>query len=514
MQRDGARTSLWQFNTPAYPSPAVIPPTETMDVLIVGGGITGITTALLLQLSGKKCVLAEAQTLCFGTTGGTTAHINTVLERPYSEIASNFGENNAQLAAKATKEAVALIKEHINKYQIDCGFKEQPGYLFAQDEKQEKLLEEILKGTQKVGIDIQYTNDIPVPIPFRKAAIFQVQAKFHPARYVYALAQAFEEGGGILMQGSRVTKVEEGEVMEATTKYGLIKARDIIWATHIPPGVNLLHFRCAPYRSYAMALKLKGKNYPDGLVYDMFDPYHYYRTQEIDGENYLIAGGDDHKTAHQKDTNECFRNLEAHVRKYFDVESIPFKWSSQYFENTDGLPYIGHLPGSPNNVYVATGFSGNGMTNGTISAFVLRDMLVHGKSEYQDLFDPNRLKPIAGFTTFVKESADVVGKMIGGWISTEKIEEVSELAKDEARVVKYEDHKLALYKDETGKLHAVNPVCPHAKCIVEWNTAEKSWDCPCHGSRFSADGILLTGPSSLDLEEVELRELIKQAEKK
>ena len=201
------------------------------------------------------------------------------------------------------------------------------------------------------------------------------------------------------------------------------------------------------------------------------------------------------------------------MRKFFEVDSIPFKWSSQYFENTDGLPYIGHLPGSPNNVYVATGFSGNGMTNGTISAFVLRDMLVHGKSEYQDLFDPNRLKPIAGFATFVKESADVVGKMIGGWISTEKIKEVSELAKGEARVVKYEDHKVALYKDETGKLHAVNPVCPHAKCIVEWNMAEKSWDCPCHGSRFSADGKMLTGPASHDLEEIELKEFIRQTEK-
>ena len=514
MQRDGALTSLWQYKMPDYVARTHDIGDELFDVLIVGGGITGITTALLLQLSGKQCVVAEAKTLCFGTTGGTTAHLNTLLDHPYNEISSKFGENNAQLMAKAAKEALQLIRTNIETYNIDCGFEEQNGYMFAQDEKQEKELEEIRVATEKVGVPIQYTNEIPIPIPFTKAIVFKGQAKFHPARYVYAIAKEFEKAGGIILQGCRVTKTEENEFMEATTKYGIIRARNIIWATHIPPGVNLLHFRCAPYRSYATAIKLVGENYPDGLIYDMYDPYHYYRTQNIDGEKYLIIGGEDHKTAHEKDTVACFRKLESHINKFFDVDSIPFKWSSQYFEPTDGLPYIGHLPGNPDNVYVATGFGGNGMTCGTISAILLSDILVKGKSEYQELFDPNRLKPIAGFTNFVKEQADVVGKMIGGWISSEKIKEVSEIAHGEAKVVKYEDHKIALYKDETGKLHAVNPVCPHAKCIVEWNTAEKSWDCPCHGSRFNADGILLTGPASHDLEEVEIKDLVNESQKK
>ncbi len=510
MQRDGARTSLWQYNMPAYPSPASTPPTEVVDVLIVGGGITGITTALLLQQAGKKCVVAEAKTLCFGTTGGTTAHLNTVLDHPYSEIKSKFGENNALLMAKAAKQALSLIKENIHDYKIECEFEDQDGFMFAQDDKQIKELEDILKATQEAGVSMNYVDSIPVQIPFKKAVKFEGQAKFHPARYVYALAGAFEKAGGIILQGCRVTKTEQNDVIEATTRYGIIKARNIIWATHIPPGVNLLHFRCAPYRSYAMAIKLKGGEYPDGLVYDMYDPYHYYRTQQIDGEKFLIAGGEDHKTAHEKDTNSCFTRLESYLRKFFDIESIPFKWSSQYFEPADGLPYIGHLPGNPDNVYVATGFGGNGMTCGTISAVVLSDILLNGESEYRKLLDPNRLKPIAGFTNFVKEQADVVGKMIGGWVSSEKIEELSDLAKGEAKVVKYESHKLAIYKDETGRIHAVNPVCPHAKCIVEWNTAEQSWDCPCHGSRFSADGILLTAPASHDLEEIEVKELAKE----
>ena len=424
MQRDGARTSLWQANMPAYPSHATVPPPNVMDVLVVGGGITGVTTALLLQKAGKKCILAEAQTLCFGTTGGTTAHLNTILDHPYSEIASKFGEKNAQLLARAAREAFQLIKSNVEEYQIDCGFEEQKGYMYAENDDQIKQLEDIINASQKAGIIMDYTDEIPICIPFKKAVVFEGQGKFHPSRYVYALAKAFEDAGGTLLQGCRITKVEANEIIEATTKNGIIKAKNIIWATHIPPGVNLLHMRCAPYRSYAMALKLNGE-YPEGLIYDMYDPYHYFRSQKIDGEQFLIAGGEDHKTAHEKNTTECFDKLEAYLMKYFDIANVAYKWSSQYFEPTDGLPYIGHFPGHAHNVYVATGFGGNGMTCGTISGILLSDILNKGQSDYQDLFNPNRLKPIAGFANFVKEQADVVSKMIGERVSVDKITELS-----------------------------------------------------------------------------------------
>ncbi len=283
----------------------------------------------------------------------------------------------------------------------------------------------------------------------------------------------------------------------------------MIYATHIPPGVNLLHFRCAPYRSYAMAIKLKDKNYPDGLAYDMYDPYHYYRTQVVDGETYLIAGGEDHKTAHEENTEACFTKLESYLRKYFDIEKVVFRWSSQYFEPADGLPYIGHLPGHPDNIFVATGFGGNGITYSQVAAMVLTDLLVKGESKYEKLFDPNRIKPIAGFTNFVKEAADVVGEFFGKWFSTSKIKELADVAQGEARVVKYEGHSIALFKDESGKLHAVNPACTHINCVVGWNTAERTWDCPCHGSRFSMDGEMLTAPARKDLEKIELRDLVE-----
>ena len=505
MRRDGACTSLWQRGIPDYMPQHRSIPDEIFDIIIVGGGMTGLSTALLLQKSGKRCIVAEAHTLGFGTSGGTTAHLNTFFDTPYSQIISDFGEDNTKLLAELAKKALELIERNVLDHQIDCGHSWLPGYLYSQTTDQTKELDEIINASKTAGIDIDYTDNIPVPIPFEKAAVIQNQAQFHPSKYLFALARAFENAGGVILTGCRVESVDELPVLEAKTTMGSIKARHLIYATHIPPGVNLLHFRNAPYRSYAMAVKLKDNNYPEGLAYDMYDPYHYYRTQEVNGELYLIAGGEDHKTAHEENTEACFNHLESHIRTHYEITSIENQWSSQYFEPADGLPYIGHLPGGAQNMWVATGFGGNGMTYSHISALIFHEIFVTRESRYSDLFNPNRIKPVAGFTNFVKENADVVANFVGGFFSHEKIETLSELAHGEAKIVKYEGHRIALYKDEDGKLHAVNPVCPHAKCNVGWNNAEKSWDCPCHGSRFSYTGELLTGPARSDLEKVTLK---------
>jgi len=369
--------------------------------------------------------------------------------------------------ATVARKALDLVKKNIKEYNIECEHSEQPGYLYSQDKNQTKELDEIYHASQKAGCEIHYEDKIPLPIDFIKAIVYERQAQFHPAKYFYALAKAFEDADGVLLQGCRITGVhEKGDHLEMESHRGKIQARQLIYATHIPPGVNLLHFRCAPYRSYVMAVKLKDDNYPDALAYDMYDPYHYYRTQEVDGKKYLIAGGEDHKTAHEGNTNECFRKLEAYLMKYFKVEEVSFKWSSQYFQSTDGLPYIGHLPGTPDNIFVATGFGGNGMTYSHVTALLLTDLIANGK-----------------------------------------IHELVELAPGEAKVVKYEGDTIALYKDENGGLHAVNPACTHINCIVGWNTAEQTWDCPCHGSRFSMDGKVLTAPARKDLEKISLTDL-------
>lgn len=505
MKRDGACESLWQQTGTLTGFSTALIPGQNYDVLIVGGGITGISTALQLQLAGKKCIVAEAYNICFGTTGGTTAHLNTILDTPYSEIGKNFGSESAAIVLQAATEAIALIRKNIREYAIDCDFEERESYNFSTTEAQDKFLEDMVDTGKELGIDIDYINDSPFPIPYLKIARVMGQAQFNPVKYVAGLAKAFINNGGVIAEECRVTGITAGDdTLTADTTQGEIHASQVIYATHIPPGVNLLHFRCAPYRSYAIAVKLADGKYPQALGYDMDDPYHYYRSQRVNGKEYLIAGGEDHKTGHEENAEQCFRKLEAYVRQWFQVEEVAYKWSSQYYVPNDGLPYIGRLPGGDDKIYVATGFNGNGMIFGTVSASVLTAILQNTENAYTKLFDPSRIKPIAGFSNFVKEGADVVKEFIKGKFSAEKIAELNELAPGEARVINYEDQKIALYRDEMNKVHAVSPVCTHVHCTVSWNNAEKTWDCPCHGARYDHEGVVVTGPAQRDLERIQL----------
>lgn len=508
MKRDGINTSLWQMNVEDFQPAKDTTGRTSFDVIVVGGGVTGVTTALQLQNAGMKCILLEAHSLCFGTTGGTTAHLNSFFDTSYNEIKKGFGEDAIHLVANAASRALDLYNSNIETYKIDCGYEQKDGYLYSQDEKQTEELDKIFNASKQAGVEVAYSDRIPVDIEFQKAIVFPNQAQVHATKYVFALAREFEKAGGLIMQHCRVDSAVEGEDnVTVETNLGAYQGTFLIYATHIPPHINLLHFRCAPYRSYAIAVKLNG-SYPDGLSYDMYDPYHYYRTHEIDGEKYFIVGGEDHKTAHIQNTDACFKKLEAHVRAKFDVKEVAHKWSSQYFEPSDGLAYIGLLPGSGGNILVATGYSGNGMTYSHIAALLLTDLVHKKENAWAALFNPNRVKPVAGFSNFVKENADVVAQFIGKRITTEKISELSEMAAGEGRLVKYEGSKLAIYKDESGKIYALNPVCTHAKCIVDWNSTEKSWDCPCHGARYDIEGKVLTGPACKGLEVVQLSELV------
>ncbi|MGN6530179.1 MAG: FAD-dependent oxidoreductase [Ginsengibacter sp.] len=502
MERDGATTSIWQDLEP-YIS-AITNIETSYDVVIVGGGITGITAGLLLQNSGKKCLVAEAKNIGFGTTSGTTAHLNTILDLTYADIEKNFGEENTKIVLSAAMEAINIAESHVRKYNINCGFSERSGYLFSTDEKQTKKLDEAFTASKKAGCDVEYSDTIPVPVDFQKALVFKRQAQIHPTKYLYGIAKAFENAGGTIVQHCRVTEVKKNKdkTLEVETSSGKIKANNVVYATHIPPGVNLLHFRCAPYRSYAMAVTLKS-DYPHDLAYDLHDPYHYYRTQEVDGKKYLIAGGEDHRTAEKKDTQECFRQLERYLHQYFVVDEVAYKWSSQYFESTDGLPYIGHLPGNPETVFVATGYGGNGITYSQIAAKILTDLIVKGKSEYENVFDPLRIKPIAGFEKFIENAADVTASFVEKLFPLEKINPEN-LENGEAKLIKYEKESVAVYKDENGHIHSVNPACTHIDCTVAWNTAEKVWECPCHGSRFNEEGEMFTAPARKDLQKVQI----------
>ena len=503
IRRDGDRTSLWQQQVAEFPS--TLTSTETrFDVAIVGGGITGLTTGLLLQQRGKSCIVFESHNLCFGTTGGTTAHINTLFDVPYSSIMRDFGKDKALLVARAAKDAVGLINAHVSEFNINCGFQEAMGYIFSQNDEETNELDNIYDACLQVGVDVQFINSLPMAMPYEKILMVKNQAKFSPTEYVYGIARAFEQAGGVIRQQCRVNNLMEDDKLQIDTNQGTFTAGNVVYATHIPPGVNILHLRCVPYRSYVLAARLNSQDYPDGLIYGMKDPYHYYRTHNVDGINYLIAGGNDHKTAHEELTTDCFRNLEQHVRQYFDIATITHQWSSQFYEPVDGLAYIGHYPAHHDNVFVATGFGGNGMTYSHIAARILADKISGESNDYEDLFRPARVKPVAGFTGFVSHNADVVRQFVQKFVAPEELEGLDSLSPGEGKIVRHNEDKIAICKDPNGEVHAVNPTCTHLGCSVVWNSAEQSWDCPCHGARYSMDGTVLNGPADKDLEVVKV----------
>jgi glycine/D-amino acid oxidase-like deaminating enzyme/nitrite reductase/ring-hydroxylating ferredoxin subunit len=512
IDRDGALPSLWQTTTTkgrdSYSTDRLLPNSEPFEVIVVGGGITGMTTALLLQETGFRCALVEAGTLCFGATGGTTAHLNTVLDTPYTTISKNFGKEASVLVAQAAREAIRLVRGNCEKYSIDAGFEPQTAYIYSQTDEQSVLLEEMRKASVDAGVMMEYIDELPSRLPFRRAVSVGGQARFHPTRYVLGMARAFQAMGGRIFEHCRVYGAKEDIGITVHTRQGNLQCSHLVYATHIPPGVTLLNARCAPYRSYAIATTLRGE-YPDGLIYDLEEPFHYYRTQVIDGQRYFIAGGEDHKTGHVANTEACFLKLESHVRKYFPVGEIKYRWSSQYFESADGLPYIGHMPGEPGHRYVASGFSGNGMVYGGVAALLFRDLLLQSAGKYIKLFDPNRIKPVAGFSNFVRENADVMKKWVGKLLPADKLRELADLAPGEGRVVSFEGENIALYKSSDGELKALSPTCRHMGCHVAWNDAEKTWDCPCHGARYAIDGTVVTGPANHDLEPISVAALIK-----
>lgn len=496
--RDGAHQSPWQSGLTSIKSTAVVHPETVYDVLIIGGGITGMTAALMLQNTGKQCLLVEAQTIGFGTTGGTSAHINTFADTTYSEAQSAFGKEGAQLFADAINEGFSIIKENIKTYKIACDFAIKKGYVYAETNDQVKQLEDLCKGMHAVGLDCAYTDRVPIPVPHQMGVVIENQAQFHPLKYLQGLQKAYIKAGGLILEHTRIDSVKiENNIHLVQSGEQAFKALKVIYATHVPPGITIFSFRCAPYRSYVLGVKLKNDDYPDALIYDLQEPYHYFRTHTIAGERYLIVGGNDHKTGHD-DPEKAFASLEKYVRKYYQVASVAYQWSSQYYIPVDGFPYIGHIDG----IYCATGFNGNGMMLGSISAKILSDLILGSKTRYEKVFIPSRIKPIDGFTEFVKENADVAYHFIADRFKVHETDSIKRLRPGTGKVVEVDGEKIAAYKDGEGKLHTLNPVCTHASCIVGWNQAELSWDCPCHGARYDIGGKVLSGPATRDLEQL------------
>ncbi|MFP5288017.1 MAG: FAD-dependent oxidoreductase [Thermoanaerobaculia bacterium] len=477
---------------------------ERVDVAVVGAGITGLTAARLLVAAGKRVAVLEQSRIGSGTTGGTTAHVTQVPDRRYAELVSKFGRDGVRQVVESTRAAMERIASFVEEDAISCDFARIPAYLYTESEDEIFRLQEEVDAAREVGMPAVFVREVPLPFPTAGAVRFDNQARFHPLAYLSGLAGKIVERGGRIYEETRVVKVDGDGPLRVETERGTVTADTVLFATHTPAGFSLLHAELEPLRSYVLGVRLRNQEPPDGLFFDTADPYNYTRRQE----DVLIVGGKDHKTGHG-DPDESYRALEEYVRQRWSVESIDYRWSAQFYEPPDGLPLIGQALTS-SRVFVATGYSGTGMIFGTVGGMLLSDLALEREREWAEVYRTSRVKPLAGGPTIAKLNLEVAADFVKDRLTTHRIEDVSEVPAGEGQVVRLGGEKVAVYREETGKVHAVSPVCTHAGCLVHWNPSEKSWDCPCHGSRFSPDGEVLEGPAVKGLEPVRIEEVAKR----
>jgi glycine/D-amino acid oxidase-like deaminating enzyme/nitrite reductase/ring-hydroxylating ferredoxin subunit len=475
----------------------------------VGAGIAGLTTAYLLAREGKSVVVLDDGPLAGGETSRTTAHLVNALDDRYYELERLHGERGARLAAESHTAAVDQIEEIVEREGIDCDFQRLDGYLCVGPGQSTEQLGHELRAAHRCGLtEVKYVERLPYDgYDFGAALHFPYQGQFHILKYMTGLARAFTDLGGRLHTRSHADKIEgDGKTARVTTSEGhVVTASAVVVATNTPVNdLVSIHTKQAPYRTYVVGARVPEGSVPRMLLWDTEDPYHYVRLQTVsEGHDVLIVGGEDHKTGQAEDFDERFRRLEEWTRERFpSVESFDYRWSGQVMEPVDGLGFIGRNPGDADNVYVATGDSGNGMTHGTIAGILIRDLILGRDNAWATLYDPSRISLRAG-GEYARENLNVAAQyaehLTGGEVSSP-----DEVAPGAGAIMRRGLSKVALYRDDAGALHEFSAVCTHLGCVVAFNDKEKSWDCPCHGSRFSpTDGHPLNGPAISGLEPAE-----------
>jgi glycine/D-amino acid oxidase-like deaminating enzyme/nitrite reductase/ring-hydroxylating ferredoxin subunit len=482
---------------PVYPS---FSGTASVDVVVVGAGITGITAAVLLKEAGKRVALLDALRVGQGVTGYTSAHLTEVPDCRYRTLLSHFGENGGRLAVRGMREAIDTVERFVRGRDIDCAFRRVPGYYYTERPENVPDVEEEGEAARRLGVDAITTRDVPLPFAVRAALRFEHQARFHVREYLRPLLESVPGNGSAVFEGARVIDVEDGTPCVVKTEQGEIRATDIVMATHVPLNRLLLQTKLAHYRSYVLACDV-GRKVDDALYWDDEDPYHYTRVADIDGRRLLIVGGEDHKVGQEEDTDARVEALLAYAHARFDVREVVHRWSAQVAEPVDGMPYLGLNSGS-SHVYVGTGYSGTGLTFGTLAATIASDLILGRDNDYAEVFDATRVKPVAGASRFVAENVDFPAHYVADRLKSAEGDSLDAVAPGEGKVIEIGGHKRAVYRSESGELRVLDPVCPHMGCLVGFNTAEKTWDCPCHGSRFGNDGGVIDGPAISGLKPV------------
>jgi glycine/D-amino acid oxidase-like deaminating enzyme/nitrite reductase/ring-hydroxylating ferredoxin subunit len=482
---------------------AVYPPLDDghhVDVAVVGGGIVGVAAGLLARADGASVALLEADRLCSGVTGHTTAKLTALHRLIYHHLRSHFGEDGARSYAEANQAGLEWVARQVEERGIACDFRRRSAYTYATEASARAAVEDEVDAALAAGLPAQLVEEIPLPYPVEVAVRLDDQAEFHPRRFVLALGEALASDGGLVFEQTRAQSLHEGSPCELRTDRGKLTAERVVVASHFPFLDRSLAFaRMRPERSYAIGARVGGDP-PPGMFITAGGPTRSLRSHPHGGEELLIVGGEGHKTGQGGDTRQRYERLERFAREHFDVRSVDYRWSAQDPVTADRMPYVGALTPLSRRVLYATGFGKWGLAGGVGAAMILADELAGRSNPWASAFDANRLKPLAQAKDLVTANADVAAHLVGDRIKKLRPKELSELAPGEGGIVRHQGETVAAYRDEDGAVAAVSATCTHLWCQVSWNAAERSWDCPCHGSRFATDGSVLEGPAVKPLE--------------
>lgn len=491
--------AIWSATTEPKTYPQLTGDLE-VDIAVVGAGITGLSTAYAMAKAGKTVAVLEAKQVGMGTTGSSTGNLYAPIDERLHSIKTKHGEDTMREVASSRMAAIDFIEQRVQEFNIDCEFVRVPWMLFSTPGKDlTNQVEKERKAAEKAGLQVSSLAPADFPYPVESIANIANQAQFNPLKYVQGLAAAIAGDRCHIFENTRVTKVEEGEPCVVYTRQGKVRAQQVVMATHSPKGIYGVHTAMEPYREYALAAKLKGDLPPAGVYWHMQQIQHNSVRPYSNGEgNFLLVLGEPHKVGNNEHNEESFKKIEAYLRTHFEVDNIVYTWAAQNYKPADNLPFIGSSP-LEKNIFIATGFAADGLVYGTLAAMIISDIAQGKENSWAKIYDPKRFTPVASAPKFMKENVDVAMHLVKDYLFKDSKKELQEVKAGEGKVLSLDKKRLAAYRDEQGKLHLVSAVCTHMGCIVHWNSAEKSWDCPCHGSRFSVDGEVLEGPAYQDL---------------
>ncbi len=483
-----------------------------VDVAIVGGGIVGLTTALLLKRAGRRVAVLEARGIGGQVTGRSTAKITAQHSLIYADLIRSFGEDGARLYAAANQTAIERMIAFIAELGIDCALERKAAYAYTTDSEKLDQIRAEVEAARTLGLPASFVDSCPLPFPIAGAVRFDQQAQFHPLRYCQAFARAIEGDGSFVFERTRVQGIEEGEPCRVTAPTGTVTAQDVVIATNLPV-INRGQFfaKAFPRAHLVVAAPIAEAKAPDGMFISIDQPTHSIRTTPHDGAGMgagrmLIVVNGGFKTGHQGDTEAGYDELEQWVRRHFEVGPLAARWFNEDFDSMDGVPYIGRIDSRARHLWVGTGFRAWGITHGTVAGILLTDLIQGRTNPWAEFYDATRIKPLASARRFLSENIGVARHFLTGRLGRDGNLSVKDVQTGQAGVFDTDDGKVAVYRDEDGAVHAVSAICPHLGCTVAWNNGERSWDCPCHGSRFSFDGDILHGPATARLETKDVRQ--------